>query len=63
MPTEQGDYPAYYAAVAAALRTGGPAPVTAHEAARCLDVLEAARMSSQEGVAVELPVTTEPGTA
>ncbi|MFJ9938371.1 Gfo/Idh/MocA family oxidoreductase [Streptomyces virginiae] len=58
VPTELGDYPAYYAAVAAALRTGGPAPVTALEAAHCLDVLEAARMSSQEGVAVELPVTT-----
>ncbi|WP_405941750.1 Gfo/Idh/MocA family oxidoreductase [Streptomyces sp. NBC_00207] len=57
LPTEPGDYPAYYAAVAAALRTGGPAPVTAHEAARCLDVLEAARRSSAEGVVVEIPAT------
>ncbi|WP_030718036.1 Gfo/Idh/MocA family oxidoreductase [Streptomyces sp. NRRL F-2580] len=55
LPTEPGDYPAYYAAVAAALRTGGPAPVTAHEAAHCLDVLEAARKSSREGVVVEIP--------
>ncbi|MFD7917110.1 Gfo/Idh/MocA family oxidoreductase [Streptomyces sp. NPDC059752] len=55
VPTEQGDYPAYYAAVATALRTGGPAPVTAIEAAHCLDVLEAARRSSEEGVTVELP--------
>ncbi|MFD4871673.1 Gfo/Idh/MocA family oxidoreductase [Streptomyces sp. NPDC058412] len=55
LPTEPGDYPAYYAAVAAALRTGGPAPVTAHEAAHCLDVLEAARRSSLEGVVVEIP--------
>ncbi|MEV6953977.1 Gfo/Idh/MocA family oxidoreductase [Streptomyces sp. NPDC051183] len=54
VPTEHGDYPAYYAAVAAALRDGGPAPVTAHEAAECLAVLEAARTSSREGVAVEL---------
>ncbi|MBW5484745.1 Gfo/Idh/MocA family protein [Streptomyces bambusae] len=53
--TEPGDYPAYYAAVESALRTGGPAPVTAYEAAQCLDVLEAARRSSHEGVAVELP--------
>ncbi|MER5873423.1 Gfo/Idh/MocA family oxidoreductase [Streptomyces sp. NPDC002044] len=55
VPTVPGDYPAYYAAVAAALRTGGPAPVTAYEAAHCLDVLEAARTSSREGVAVEIP--------
>ncbi|GAA3380991.1 Gfo/Idh/MocA family oxidoreductase [Streptomyces racemochromogenes] len=52
--TSPGDYPAYYAAVAAALRTGGPAPVTAQEAARCLAVLEAARRSSLEGVTVEM---------
>ncbi|MFE5535023.1 Gfo/Idh/MocA family oxidoreductase [Streptomyces sp. NPDC056492] len=54
VPTAPGDYPAYYAAVAAALREGGPAPVTAHEAARCLEVLEAARTSSRDGVTVEL---------
>ncbi|MET9696080.1 Gfo/Idh/MocA family oxidoreductase [Streptomyces sp. NPDC006529] len=52
VPTEPGDYPAYYAAVAAALRDGGPAPVTAREAADCLEVLEAARRSSDEGRAV-----------
>ncbi|MFF4370360.1 Gfo/Idh/MocA family oxidoreductase [Streptomyces sp. NPDC001594] len=54
VPTVPGDYPAYYAAVAEALRTGGPAPVTADEAAHCLAVLEAARVSSREGVAVAL---------
>ncbi|MEU6864092.1 Gfo/Idh/MocA family oxidoreductase [Streptomyces sp. NPDC046876] len=52
--TAAGDYPAYYAAVAAALREGGPAPVTAREAAQCLEVLEAARISSRDGVTVEL---------
>ncbi|KPH97437.1 oxidoreductase domain protein [Actinobacteria bacterium OV450] len=57
VPTVPGDYPAYYAAVAAALREGGPAPVTAHEAARCLEVLEAARTSSRDGVTVELSPT------
>ncbi|MFF7300919.1 Gfo/Idh/MocA family oxidoreductase [Streptomyces sp. NPDC008265] len=61
VPTEQGDYPAYYAAVERALRTGGPAPVTAHEAAQCLDVLEAARRSSEEGVTVEIPAASSPG--
>ncbi|MFF3512198.1 Gfo/Idh/MocA family oxidoreductase [Streptomyces sp. NPDC002573] len=54
VPTLPGDYPAYYAAVAAALREGGPNPVTAHEAAAALDVLEAARRSAREGVAVAL---------
>ncbi|MFG2295365.1 Gfo/Idh/MocA family oxidoreductase [Streptomyces sp. NPDC048603] len=53
-PTAPGDYPAYYAAVAAALRNGGPAPVTAYEAAHALEVLEAARRSSAEGVTVPL---------
>ncbi|MFJ3924880.1 Gfo/Idh/MocA family oxidoreductase [Streptomyces sp. NPDC090022] len=53
-PTVHGDYPAYYAAVEEALRTGGPAPVTAHEAAACLAVLEAAHRSSREGVAITL---------
>ncbi|MFD9910995.1 Gfo/Idh/MocA family oxidoreductase [Streptomyces sp. NPDC059063] len=52
--TLPGDYPAYYAAVAAALRGEGPNPVTAHEAAAALDVLEAARRSAREGVAVAL---------
>ncbi|MFE2142058.1 Gfo/Idh/MocA family oxidoreductase [Streptomyces sp. NPDC059456] len=57
VPTLPGDYPAYYAAVAAALREDGPAPVTAHEAAQCLEVLEAARTSSRDGVTVELSPT------
>ncbi|MGW1163112.1 Gfo/Idh/MocA family protein [Streptomyces sp. NPDC002513] len=54
VPTLPGDYPAYYAAIAGALREGGPNPVTAHEAAAALDVLEAARRSAREGVAVAL---------
>ncbi|MET9377179.1 Gfo/Idh/MocA family oxidoreductase [Streptomyces sp. NPDC002992] len=52
--TLPGDYPAYYAAVAAALRGTGANPVTAHEAAATLDVLEAARHSAREGVTVTL---------
>jgi predicted dehydrogenase len=53
-PTLPGDYPAYYAAVARALAEGGPNPVTALEAAAALDVLEAARRSAHDGVAVSL---------
>ncbi|MER6999848.1 Gfo/Idh/MocA family oxidoreductase [Streptomyces sp. NPDC000410] len=54
VPTLPGDYPAYYAAIATALRDGTPPPVTAHEAAAALDVLEAARRSALEGVTVRL---------
>ncbi|KPC85214.1 oxidoreductase [Streptomyces sp. NRRL WC-3753] len=52
--TAAGDYPAYYAAVARALREGGPNPVDAREAAAALDVLEAARRSARDGVVVSL---------
>ncbi|MGW0705042.1 Gfo/Idh/MocA family oxidoreductase [Streptomyces sp. NPDC002643] len=55
VPTLPGDYPAYYAAVSAALHGTGENPVTAHEAAAALEVLEAARRSAAEGVAVRLP--------
>ncbi|MGW5657641.1 Gfo/Idh/MocA family protein [Streptomyces humi] len=54
VPTLPGDYPAYYAAVARALRGEGPNPVTALEAADTLDVLEAARRSAVEKVTVTL---------
>ncbi|MFJ3302614.1 Gfo/Idh/MocA family oxidoreductase [Streptomyces sp. NPDC086549] len=54
VPTLPGDYPAYYAAVAEALTGAGPNPVTALEAAAALDVLEAARRSARDGVAVTL---------
>ncbi|WAZ22004.1 Gfo/Idh/MocA family oxidoreductase [Streptomyces cinnabarinus] len=53
-PTLPGDYPAYYAAVARAITDGGANPVTAAEAAAALDVLEAARRSARDGVAVAL---------
>ncbi|MFJ9814415.1 Gfo/Idh/MocA family oxidoreductase [Streptomyces sp. NPDC101151] len=52
--TLPGDYPAYYAAVAAALTGAGPNPVTALEAAAALDVLEAARRSARDKVTVTL---------
>ncbi|RLL67063.1 oxidoreductase [Streptomyces sp. Z26] len=52
--TLPGDYPAYYAGIATALRTGTPPPVTAREAAATLRVLEAARTSAAEGRTVVL---------
>ncbi|MER6035013.1 Gfo/Idh/MocA family oxidoreductase [Streptomyces sp. NPDC001835] len=54
VPTLAGDYPAYYAAVAAALTGVGPNPVPALEAAAALDVLEAARRSARDKVTVTL---------
>ncbi|MEU3185847.1 Gfo/Idh/MocA family oxidoreductase [Streptomyces sp. NPDC006923] len=54
--TEPGDYPAYYAGIATALREGTAPPVTAHEAAAALDVLEAAKLSAREGRTVTLEV-------
>lgn len=54
VPSVPGDYPAFYAGVAAALRDGTPPPVTALEAAAALDVLAAARHSARQGQAVAL---------
>ena len=54
VPTLPGAYPAYYAAVAAALSGTGENPVTALEAAAALDVLEGARRSARENVTVIL---------
>ncbi|MGR8010333.1 Gfo/Idh/MocA family oxidoreductase [Streptomyces hypolithicus] len=54
VPTLPGAYPAYYAAVATAVREGTAPPVTAEQAAATLDVLEAARRSAREGVAVDV---------
>ncbi|MCF3961041.1 Gfo/Idh/MocA family protein [Streptomyces fuscigenes] len=54
VPTEAGDYPAFYTAVEQALRTGAAPPVSAEQAAVTLDVLEAARRSAGEGAVVRL---------
>ncbi|MFG3055069.1 Gfo/Idh/MocA family oxidoreductase [Kitasatospora sp. NPDC048239] len=55
VPTDPGDYPAYYAGIAAALAAPGtPPPVDPREAAATLAVLEAARASAATGTAVRL---------
>lgn len=54
VPTLDGDYPAFYAALARSLRDGTPPPVTAPEAAAALRVLEAARTSAREHRAIPL---------
>lgn len=54
VPTVPGDYPAYYAGIASALREKTPPPVDAADAIAALRVLEAARRSAAEGRTVEL---------
>jgi predicted dehydrogenase len=53
-PSLPGDYPAFYAGVAAALRDGTPVPVAAADVIAALTVLEAARRSAAEGRTVRL---------
>ena len=40
VPTERGDYPAFYAAVAAAIRDGAPVPVDPRDALETLRIIE-----------------------
>jgi predicted dehydrogenase len=56
VPTERGDYPAFYSGIAAALRTGAPPAVDPADAVAVLEVIEAARRSVVEGAVVELRV-------
>jgi predicted dehydrogenase len=43
VPSVRGDYPAFYAGVARALREGGPPPVDPRDAVRALEVIDAVR--------------------
>ena len=53
-PTLPGDYPAFYAAVATALREGTAPPVDTADVIAALTILEAARVSATEGRTVSL---------
>jgi scyllo-inositol 2-dehydrogenase (NADP+) len=48
LPSEAGDYPAFYAGVGDALRAGGPPPVPGAQAVAVLEVIEAVREASAE---------------
>ena len=61
--TEPGDYPAYYAAIATALRDGGPPPVDPRDSIDGLRVIEAANRSARDGVVVDLDWELDPVTA
>ncbi len=53
-PSSAGNYGDYYTALYTALTTGTPLPVTAAEATRTIQLLEAAKLSSQEKRVVQL---------
>lgn len=55
MPSEPGDWPAFYRQMEAALRGEGPVPVPAQDAVEVLLVLEAARRSAVTGTIVTAP--------
>jgi hypothetical protein len=46
VPTEAGDYPAFYAGMALTLRDGAPPPVAPEEAVAVLEVIEEARRAA-----------------
>ena len=54
VPTARGDYPAFYAGVARALRDGGPMPVDPEDALAGLQIIEAARRSAATGTVIRL---------
>jgi predicted dehydrogenase len=54
VPTEPGAYQAFYAAVAGALREGGPPPVDPNDAVAGLEVIAAARRSAESGIVSQL---------
>lgn len=59
IPSEPGDWPAFYRAVRDALRTGAPMPVDPADAVAVLEVIEAARRSAAiGGVAYQMSVTS-----
>ncbi len=55
VPTDPGDYGRFYQGIVAALRKGAPVPVAPLDALRTLEVLDAARKSSEGGHTVPLP--------
>lgn len=55
--TEPGAYPAFYAAVADALRTGAPPPVDPMDAVTALEIIHAAQRSAEAGSVIDVADT------
>ncbi|GAB3495562.1 Gfo/Idh/MocA family oxidoreductase [Nocardiopsis coralliicola] len=55
VPSERGDYPAFYAGLREAVGEGDPLPVELHEVVHGLEVIEAALLSATEHRAITLP--------
>ncbi len=53
MPSERGDWSAFYTGLARAVRGDGPPPVDPWDAVADLEVLDAARASAATGQVVE----------
>jgi scyllo-inositol 2-dehydrogenase (NADP+) len=58
VPTQPGNYLAFYAGVLAAIRGEAPPPVRVDEAIAMLDVIDAAQRSARERRVVELPLAS-----
>jgi scyllo-inositol 2-dehydrogenase (NADP+) len=54
VPTRRGDYPAFYAGVAAAVRGGSDPPVPVQDTLTVLEVIDAARLSARTGDTVRI---------
>ena len=54
VPTARGEYPAFYAGVARALRDGGPPPVDPEDSLAGLRIIEAARRSAATGSVIRI---------
>jgi predicted dehydrogenase len=54
VPTEAGDYPAFYRGIRDALRRGGRVPVDPRDALRGLEIIAAARRSAADGSVVQV---------
>ncbi len=52
VPTERGDYPAFYAGIVAAMRDGAPPPVDPADAVAVAEILDAARRSASDAAVV-----------
>ena len=61
VPSQHGDWSAFYTGLARAVRGNGPPPVDPWDAVTCLEVLDAARASAAEGRTVELGGTGRAG--